>query len=115
MIAGALFFSFAAVSLSVWHIFFYGGAPVILFSLIAFAMVIFAIVSLVLAFGLWNARGWAWTWTLISSILGLVVSIIGIAVGVGIIGIVIYAVIIYYLTRARVKAFFGKGGTTSGS
>ena len=67
------------------------------------------VLSLILAYGLWNGRSWAWTWTLIFSIGALIISIIGIAVGIGIIGIVIYAVVIYYLTRARVKALFGKG------
>jgi len=86
-----------------------------LLTLLAFGSVVVGIFSFILAYGLWNARTWAWTWTLISSILGLVISIIGIAVGVGIIGVVIYAIIIYYLTRARVKAFFGKGSATTGS
>ena len=85
------------------------GPTGLLLSLVSFGSFIAGILSFILAYGLWKGRGWAWTWTFIFSILGLIISVIGIAVGIGIIGIVIYAVIIYYLTRARVKTFFGKG------
>ena len=78
------------------------GPTGLLLSLVSFGSFIAGILSFILAYGLWKGRGWAWTWTFIFSILGLIISVIGIAVGIGIIGIVIYAVIIYYLTRARV-------------
>jgi uncharacterized membrane protein (DUF2068 family) len=104
-----LFLAYATVSLSILYVIFVGAGPGALFSVLSFGCFIFAIVAFILAYGLWNGRGWAWTWTLISSILGLIISIIGIAVGIGIIGIAVYATMIYYLTRARVKAFFGKG------
>jgi len=115
LLAGVLFLAYATVSLSILYVIFAGAGPGALFSVLSFGCFIFGIVAFILAYGLWNGRGWAWTWTLISSILGLIVSIIGVAVGVGIIGIVIYAVTIYYLTRARVKAFFGKGSATTRS
>lgn len=87
------------------------GVGGILLSLLSLGLLICAIVSFILAYGLWNGHGWAWTWTFISSILGLIFSIPGVAVGTGILGIVIYAAIIYYLTRTRVKVFFGKSAT----
>ena len=113
LLAGALFLAYATVSLSILYVVFVGAGPGALFSVLSFGCFIFGIVAFILAYGLWNGRGWAWTWTLISSILGLIVSIIGITVGVGIIGIVIYAVTIYYLTRAQVKAFFRRGIATT--
>jgi hypothetical protein len=82
-------------------------------SLVSFGSIVAGILSFVLAYGLWKGRTWAWTWTLIFSIAGLATSIIAITAGVGIIGVVIYASIIYYQTRSRVKAFFGKGAVIS--
>jgi hypothetical membrane protein len=71
----------------------------------------FAMFSFVLGFGLWTGRGWAWTWTLISSIIGLIVSLAGLIVGFGLVGVVIYPIFIFYLTRGKVKSYFGKGIT----
>ena len=78
---------------------------------IAIFPLIFAMFSFVLGFGLWTGRGWAWTWTFISSIIGLIVSVAGLTVGFGLVGVVIYAIFIFYLTRGRVKSYFGKGIT----
>ncbi|MGD0689075.1 MAG: DUF998 domain-containing protein [Candidatus Bathyarchaeia archaeon] len=83
--------------------------------LLSIIPLIFAIISFVLGFGLWKGRRWAWTWTLISSIIGLIVSAAGLIIGFGLVGIVIYAVFIFYLTRGRVKSYFGKGAAPAGS
>ena len=86
-----------------------------------------------MSYGLFKSKGWAWTITIILSIISIAISIIfGITGGVlslsnvntmdgsnsllsgiivTIIGIAIDVVIIYYLCRPNVKAFFGK--TTS--
>ena len=103
--------AYAAVSLSFFGILAGLGPVGILLWLVTAGCLIAAVLSFILAYGLWKGRSWAWTWTFVFSVIGLIVSIIGIAVGIGIIGVVIYAVIIYYLTRARVKVFFGKGTT----
>jgi uncharacterized membrane protein HdeD (DUF308 family) len=68
------------------------------------------IAYLVMAYGLWKGKGWAWTITLILSAIGIIVAIVSIATGnVGaIISIIINGVIIYYLYKPNVKAFFGK-------
>ncbi len=68
------------------------------------------IAYLVMAYGLWKGRGWAWTITLILSAIGIVVALISIAAGnIGaIFSIVIHGIVIYYLYRPNVKAFFGK-------
>ena len=87
----------------------------------------------IMSYGLFKSKGWAWTITIILSIISIAISIIfGITGGVlslsnvntmdgsnsllsgiivTIIGIAIDVVIIYYLCRPNVKAFFGK--TTS--
>lgn len=75
----------------------------------------FGLVSLLLAYGLWGGRSWAWTVTLVLSTIGLVLwlsnifEIITISPSTfwgSIINIVIYLAIIFYLTRPQVKAFF---------
>ena len=75
-----------------------------------FILLVLGIAYLVMAYGLWNGRGWAWTITLILSVIGIIVAIASIVAGnvSAIISIIIHAVVIYYLYRPNVKAFFGK-------
>jgi hypothetical protein len=74
-----------------------------------------AIVSFVVAYGLLKGLGWAWTVTVILSIISIVLNVISIAAGniASIISIIISAVILYYLYRPHVKAYFGKGVSRS--
>ena len=79
-------------------------------------LVALAVVSFVVAYGLLKGRGWAWTVTLILSIISIVWNAITIVTALnfgGIISIIISAVIIYYLYRPHVKAYFGKGVSPS--
>ena len=80
---------------------------------IAFGIVLLAlsIVSFVVAYGLLKGLGWAWTVTVILSIISIVFNAISIATGniAAIISIIISGIIIYYLYRPHVKAYFGKG------
>ena len=83
------------------------------------------IAYLVVSYGLLKGKGWAWTVTIIVSTIAIIVQIISAittanavfsydinASSAGIIshiiGMAINAVIIYYLFRPHVKAFFGK-------
>ena len=70
-----------------------------------------AIASFVVAYGLLKGRGWAWTITVILSIISIVSNAISIATGniASIISIIISGIILYYLYRPHVKAYFGKG------
>jgi hypothetical protein len=74
-----------------------------------------AIVSFVVAYGLLKGLGWAWTVTVILSIASIVFNAISIATGniAAIISILISGIIIYYLYRPHVKAYFGKGVSPS--
>jgi uncharacterized membrane protein HdeD (DUF308 family) len=85
-----------------------GGA--ILFLLGGFVLVAVGIASIVVAYGLWKAKRWAWTITLILSAIGVISGITYLALGKfqGIGNVIINGVIIYYLFRPNVKAFFGK-------
>lgn len=63
------------------------------------------------AYGLWNGKKWAWTVTLIISVIQILLSVVSIAVGSGrgvAIAIIINAIIIYYLYGRSVKEFFGR-------
>jgi hypothetical protein len=75
-------------------------------------LVALAIVSFVVAYGLLKGRGWAWTISIILSIISIVwnaITLITAANFGGIINIIISAIILYYLHRPHVKAYFGKG------
>jgi hypothetical protein len=84
---------------------------------IAFGVVLLAIAiaSFIVAYGLLKGLGWAWTITVILSIISIVFNAISIATGNigGIISIIISGIILYYLYRPHVKAYFGKGVSRS--
>ena len=73
-------------------------------------LIILGIISFVVAWGLLKGKGWAWNVTLILSIISIVIGIISLVAGsIGsIVNIIIAGIIIYYLYRPHVKAFFGK-------
>jgi hypothetical protein len=76
-----------------------------------------AIVSFVVAYGLLKGLGWAWTVTIVLSIISIIFNVISIATGniASIISIIISGIILYYLYRPHVKAYFGKGVSPSSS
>src|SRR3712207_325404 len=84
---------------------------------IAFGIVLLAlaIVSFVVAYGLLKGLGWAWTVTIVLSIISIILNVISIAAGnvASIISIIISGIILYYLYRPHVKAYFGKGVSPS--
>ncbi len=85
---------------------------------IAFGAVLVAIgiVSFIVAYGLLKGRGWAWTVTIILSIISIVWNAITLVTAAnfgGIISIIISGIIIYYLYRLHVKIYFGKGVSPS--
>ena len=78
-------------------------------------LVAIAIASFVVAYGLLKGQGWAWTITVVLSIISIVLNAIAIAAGniASIINIIISGIILYYLYRSYVKAYFGKGVSPS--
>jgi hypothetical protein len=74
-----------------------------------------AIVSFVVSYGLLKGLGWAWTVTVVLSIISIILNVISIAAGniASIISIIISGIILYYLYRPHVKAYFGKGVSPS--
>lgn len=72
----------------------------------AIVLLILGLISFLLAYGLWTGKGWAWTLTFIFSIIGILLGLVSLPAVI--ITILINVVILYYLTRPHVKAFFGK-------
>src|SRR2546426_7806568 len=83
------------------------------------------VANLVMAYGLWKGKGWAWTISMIVLFIGIAINIVSVSIpsvtGVfsdtgsvltrvvsGIVSIGISAFIVYYLYRPHVKAYFGK-------
>ena len=73
-------------------------------------LIVLGIASFVVAWGLLKGKGWAWTVTIIITIISLVFNALSIISGnIGaIVGIIIDGVIIYYLYRPNVKSYFGR-------
>jgi lysylphosphatidylglycerol synthetase-like protein (DUF2156 family) len=77
---------------------------------------VIGIAYLVMGYGLWKGKGWAWTISMIVLIIGIIIKLISLprAVASGsnfsedIVSIAISAFILYYLYRPHVKAYFGK-------
>jgi hypothetical protein len=62
---------------------------------------------------MWTGKGWAWILAVILYGLGALSSLISLAAGAlsSIVGLLIYAFLLWYLWRPHVKAFFGRGQT----
>ena len=78
--------------------------------LMSVIFLIFGIIAFVLAYGLFTGKGWAWLWSLVFAVIGIILALFEAmsSLGSGILPMIIYLVIIYYLTRPHVKAFFGR-------
>lgn len=72
--------------------------------------IVLGIAWFVLAWGLLTGKGWAWIITVILSIISIIFSIVGIASGgaPSIISLIINGVIVYYMFRPNVKAYFDR-------
>jgi len=81
-----------------------------LFPIIGVVLIIIALLDLGFAWGLWNGKGWAWILSLIFAALGILFSLLSLARGGlgSILILLIDIVILYYLTRPNVRAFFGE-------
>ena len=100
-IAFALFFGAMMGSMGS-SMFGNGGAAII--GVIGGIVVVLGLISFVMAWGLLKGKSWAWTITLILTIISLIFDL----PSMNIIGIIIDVIILYYLYRPHVKAYFGK-------
>jgi hypothetical protein len=118
--AGALFIGIAALASSNLAAQYpalggISGIASILYALGALALVL-GLVSIVVAVGFLGGKGWAWTLGIVVSVISIIISIVETVIGFSsnIIGIVFSIIIIYYLMRPHVKAYFGKGPAVAG-
>ncbi len=87
------------------------GGLILLVVIVGIIPLALGIAYLVMAYGLWKGRSWARIITLILAGIGIVIGIVYIIqdnLGGGIVSIIINGIIIYYLNRPNVKAFFAK-------
>jgi hypothetical protein len=89
---------------------FLGGTAIAIGSV----LIAIGIVSFIVAYGLLKGMRWAWTVTVVLSIISIALNAISIATGNigGIVSIIISGIILYYLYRPHVKAYFGKAART---
>ncbi len=87
-----------------------GIALVAIIPLLGAALIIIGLAYFGVAYGLWQGLKWAWIITLIVTVIAFISGLGSIIVGnVGAaIPVIINAIIIYYLFRPNVKAYFGK-------
>jgi len=78
---------------------------VFLIAIAVFAAVL-GILHIVAAYGIWIGAGWGWVLAVVVVILNIIWSLL--TLPNGIVGLVINAVILWYLMQPYVKAFFGK-------
>ncbi len=80
-------------------------------------ILILGILYFAVGIGYFGGKGWAWTVGIIVTAISVVLDIVQIGLGAvsNVFGLVIGLLIIYYLTRPHVKAFFGKGPSMGSS
>ncbi len=79
---------------------------------LAIFFLIFSLIGLIMGYGLWTLRAWAWLGTLIFQGIGILAHIVtlfaGDLSGGSVMGLVISGVIINYLLQPNVKRAFGQ-------
>jgi hypothetical protein len=77
--------------------------------LLAFFPLLIGIIGLILFYGLWTLKGWAWLWTLIINILSIILGLLGnLADMTNLLSIAISVIIVIYLFMPNVRAAFKK-------
>ena len=85
----------------------------LIFSALGAVLLVLGILYLIVGIGYWGGKGWAWTLGIVVTVISLIVDIVQIGINPvsaagNVFGILIALIILYYLTRRHVKAFFGK-------
>lgn len=80
-------------------------------TLLGAVVLVIGVLAIVVGWGLWTGKRWAWILALILYALGALSSLVSLAGGSvsSVVGLVIDALLIWYLFRPHVKAFFGQG------
>ena len=80
------------------------GLLFILFAIVGVAMAILGLLGLVVGFGLWGLKSWAWTWAMIVNILTIIFGLFNLASNF--VSIVISLIIVIYLNQPDIKRRF---------
>jgi uncharacterized membrane protein (DUF2068 family) len=92
-----------------------------IFTVLGAVLIPLGVASLVVAYGLFKAKSWAWSVAVVLSIIGIVVNVISLvtanmgAITGALVGIAINAIVLYYLSRRNVRQYFGKVATAKES
>ena len=97
-----IFFSALWGSMGMGMMMDFGGSAIM--GIISSIIVALGAISFLMAWGLLKGKPWAWTITLILTIISLIFDL----PSMNIIGLIIDIVILYYLFRPHVQAYFGK-------
>ncbi|MDA4125793.1 MAG: hypothetical protein OK452_01115 [Thaumarchaeota archaeon] len=75
------------------------------------AVIIIGLLGLLLGWGMWTGKEWAWILAIVLYALGALSSLLSLAGGSlgSIVSLVIYGLLLWYLWKPHVKAYFGKG------
>jgi len=77
---------------------------------VGFLIIIVAVLDLGLAYGLWIGKGWAWIVSLVLAVLRIIGALLVLVTDAfGPVVMLILDVVVYYLTRPNVTAFFNEG------
>jgi len=85
------------------------GVPIIAFTTafltgIGLVLLILAVLGFIMTWGLWSGKSWARTITMILAVIGIATGIFSLPGSI--ISILIEMVILYYLTRPRIRAYY---------
>ncbi|ABL78803.1 DUF7144 family membrane protein [Thermofilum pendens] len=72
-------------------------------------LIVMGAVSLIVGWGLWTGKGWAWWVTVIFEVLGLLSGLLSAAAGdpFSVVGLLVSAIVLWYMFKPHVKDFFG--------
>ena len=78
-------------------------------SILGILFIVFGLIALAWGYGFWTGAKWGWWIGIILYALGVISSLASIVVGsvFSIVGLIVDVLLIYYMTRPNVKAWFG--------
>ena len=98
-----------------------GGFFAIALLVLGFVAIGLGIFSFALAYGLWAGKGWAWVLSIVGAIIGLIFGVLSLVLSLvsggltleniaELVPIILYLLILVYLSTRNVRAFFGRAG-----
>ncbi|MFW9809134.1 MAG: hypothetical protein ACFFE6_07115 [Candidatus Thorarchaeota archaeon] len=97
----------AIAALAVGALALMAGTVISIFAILAIFPLILGIIGLLLFYGLWTLKSWAWLWALIINILGIIIGIFGnLADITNLITLALSVIIVIYLFMPATKAHF---------